>query len=407
MKNAKIKLGILSMSLLTMSALVITSAFGAIMETFPEEPVSKIQMIGTVPSLGALLITLVVGVLAMKVPKKALALLGIAGVGLGGLLPIVFHSSVNVLLVCALLMGLGLGFINTVSPMLLSMYFEGEERASLMGAGTAINSLGSMVMMLVGGMLGAKVWSNTYYVFLITILIFFVVMLCLPLDKVAPVQQTGKPKQSAGEAIREMNKYVYLVAFLAFVISFLYTIFPSNLSILVASKNFGGTAITGVVNALGTVGGLIAGFTISKINRVLKDKSLAIGFVLMACSFLLVWYAPNVAVMVVGAALSGVAMAMIFSTIPFYVSIISKPFQIAVAMSIFQFLNSLGGIVSPILLAQFGIESGANAILFGGVCCLVVGVVLFVTNFGQKALANRYDASQETVAVAPETEVAN
>lgn len=401
MKNAKLKIGILSMSMLNMSALVITSAFGAIMGTFPDEPISKIQMIGTVPSLGALIITLFVGVLAMRVPKKILALIGIIGVGIGGLLPIAFHSSVNILLACALIMGIGLGFISTVNPMLLSMYFQDDERASLMGAGTAINSVGSMIMMLAGGVLGAKVWSNTYYVFLITILIFFLVMFCLPLDQLAEQKTGDRPKQSAGEAIREMNKYVYLVALLAFAISFLYTIYPSNLSIVVAHKNFGGTAITGLVNALGTVGGLIAGFTISKINGVLKDKSIACGFILMGISFLLVCYAQNIAMMVIGAGLSGIAMAMIFSTIPFYVSIIAKPFQIAVAMSIFQFLNSLGGIISPIVLAQLGIESGTSAILFGAICCVAVGAVLLVTGFGKKALANRYEARQEQETMEP------
>ncbi|MGB4792975.1 MAG: MFS transporter, partial [Lactococcus chungangensis] len=68
MKKTKLKVGILSMTLLNMSALVITSAFGAIMASFPEEPISKIQMIGTIPGLGSMLITLVVGVLAMRIP---------------------------------------------------------------------------------------------------------------------------------------------------------------------------------------------------------------------------------------------------------------------------------------------------------------------------------------------------
>ena len=155
MKKTKLKVGILSMTLLNMSALVITSAFGAIMASFPEEPISKIQMIGTIPGLGSMLITLVVGVLAMRIPKKTLALIGILCVALGGLLPLAFHTTVNALLVCALIMGIGLGFIGTINPMLISMYFEGEERGSLMGIGTAINSIGLMVMMIIGSTLGA------------------------------------------------------------------------------------------------------------------------------------------------------------------------------------------------------------------------------------------------------------
>ncbi|WP_320165374.1 MFS transporter [uncultured Trichococcus sp.] len=397
MKKTKLKVGILSMTLLNMSALVITSAFGAIMASFPEEPISKIQMIGTIPGLGSMLITLVVGVLAMRIPKKTLALIGILCVALGGLLPLAFHTTVNALLVCALIMGIGLGFIGTINPMLISMYFEGEERGSLMGIGTAINSIGLMVMMIIGSTLGAKNWENTYLVFLLALLIFFVVMLFLPLDKVETKSdytthaQGPQAKPSLLAVIKDMNKYVLWVSLLAFAVSFLYTIYPSNLSLVVAEKNFGGTAITGLVNALGTVGGLIAGFTISRINRILKDKSIAIGFILLALSYLLVCYAQNFVMMVLGAGISGIAMAMIYSTIPFYVSIIAKPFQIAIAMSIFQFLNGLGGIISPIVLAGLGVASGQSAVLFGAICCFVIGVGLIVINFGKKALANHYE----------------
>lgn len=397
MKKTKLKIGILSMTLLNMSALVITSAFGAIMASFPEEPISKIQMIGTIPGLGSMLITLVVGVLAMRIPKKILALIGILCVALGGLLPLAFHTTVNALLVCALIMGIGLGFIGTINPMLISMYFEGEERGSLMGVGTAINSIGLMVMMIIGSTLGAKNWENTYLVFLLALLIFFVVMLFLPLDKVETKSdhtthaQGPQAKTSLLAVFKDMNKYVLWVSLLAFAVSFLYTIYPSNLSLVVAEKNFGGTAITGLVNALGTVGGLIAGFTISRINRILKDKSIATGFILLALSYLLVCYAQNFVMMVLGAGLSGIAMAMIYSTIPFYVSIIAKPFQIAIAMSIFQFLNGLGGIISPIVLAGLGVASGQSAVLFGAVCCFAIGIGLIVLNFGKKALANRYE----------------
>lgn len=395
MKKAKLKVGILSMTLLNMSALVITSAFGALMASFPDEPISKIQMIGTIPSLGSMLITLVVGVLAMRIPKKILALVGILCVALGGLLPLAFHSTVNALLACALIMGIGLGFIGTINPMLISMYFEGEERGSLMGIGTAVNSIGLMVMMIVGSTLGAENWENTYLVFLLAILIFFAVMLFLPLDKVETIQphagQGAQNKTSLLSVLKDMNKYVLWVSLLAFAVSFLYTIYPSNLSLVVAQKNFGGTAVTGLVNALGTVGGLIAGFTISRINRFLKDKSIAIGFILLACSYLFVCYAQNIVMMVLGAGLSGIAMAMIYSTIPFYVSIIAKPFQIAIAMSIFQFLNGLGGIISPIVLAGLGVASGPSAVLFGAICCFVIGVGLIAINFGKKALGNRYE----------------
>lgn len=71
MSKLRLKIGIISLSFMSMSALVVTNAYSAIIADFPNEPIAKIQMIGTIPSLGSLITTLFVGVLAMKCPKKS------------------------------------------------------------------------------------------------------------------------------------------------------------------------------------------------------------------------------------------------------------------------------------------------------------------------------------------------
>lgn len=409
MVSNKVKIGILCMSILSMSGLVITSAFSAIIAAFPGEPISKIQMIATIPSLGALITTLFIGVLATKIPKKILALLGIFAVGLGGLLPIVFHESINALLVCSLIMGIGLGFIATINPMLLSINFEGEERASLMGKGTAVTSLGAIILMMGGGFLGSQNWSNTYYIFLITILIFFLVMLFLPLDKIEKdfTAEHGGKKMNLMQTMGNLNKYVFLISILAFVMSFIYTVYPTNLSIVVSGKGIGGTSMTGIINAVGTVGGFLAGMNLKYINRAVKDKILGIGFLFLASTFILVLLFDSVFIMLLGAILSGLAMVMIMSTIPYYVSVVVRPFELAIAMSIFTFMNSLGGIISPMVLSWLGISFGNQAFLFAGIASAVIGVVCLAAQLGKRVFANSYQANQTNEAVLTKTEADN
>ena len=191
MNKTKMKISILSMSLLTMSFLVITNAFGAMTKSFPNVPVAKIQMIGTVPSLGTLIATVVVGALAVKYSKKLLSLIGLGIATLGGILPLLVHSSIDVLIGCAFILGFGLGFVNTLIPMLISIFFEGEERNAMMGKNTAMNSLGSILMMLGGGLLGAKNWVNSYWVFLLGIFVFLLVLFALPNDRVDSKEQNA------------------------------------------------------------------------------------------------------------------------------------------------------------------------------------------------------------------------
>lgn len=269
MNKTKMKISILSMGLLTMSFLVITNAFGAMTKSFPDVPVAKIQMIGTVPSLGTLIATLVVGVLAVKFSKKSLSLVGLGLTTLGGLLPLAFHDSVDMLISCAFVLSFGLGFVNTLIPMIISIFFEGEERNELMGKNTAMNSLGSILMMLGGGLLGAKNWVNSYWVFILGILVFLLVLFALPNDKVNKDEKSNNT--SVTKILRNLNGYVWLIGFITLLMGILYTIYPTNLSIVINQKNFGSTSVTGIINAVGTAGGFIAGFSLKYLNPELSN----------------------------------------------------------------------------------------------------------------------------------------
>lgn len=87
MSKITLKIGAVSMSAFAMAGSVATSAIAAISKSFPDTPISTVQLLGTLPGLGSLIITLIAGQMAMHISKKSLALLGIALVTAGGLIP--------------------------------------------------------------------------------------------------------------------------------------------------------------------------------------------------------------------------------------------------------------------------------------------------------------------------------
>jgi MFS family permease len=395
MNRLKLKIGILSISTLSMSALVVTSAFGAMIQYFSHVSPTTVQMIGSLPSLGALIVTLLVGWLAQWMSKKKLALCGIACIAVGGLLPILYFSNIGILLACALLVGVGVGFITTVIPMLLSMYFaEGEERAAIMGMSTAINALGAMVLMVLGGILGGKYWSHTYYAYLLSILIFVLVLWFVPVDSIPAKKVTNNSHlPSTKHVLLDLNKYIYALSFLTFCISFVYTIYLTNISVLLLDKQIGGTALTGIINGVGTLGGIVTGFCIKYIRKFIPHNALATGFLMMFLSFALVFFANNLIVLLIGSIFSGIAMCLIMSTAPYEISMLAKPEQIAPSMSIFIFASSCGGIISPIVLRMLHVSVGYEAFILGMIVTMVITLAVFVSRFG-KRLANIPDAAE-------------
>ena len=151
MNNIKTRIGVISMASLAMAGSVTGAAIAAIAKDFPDTPISTVQLLSTLPGLGALIITLIAGQMAMRISKKNLVLLGITLVTIGGLIPAFWNSSMVGLLACSVILGMGVGFISTLNPMLLSQYFDGEERSTMMGINTGVTSLGSMILTGVGG----------------------------------------------------------------------------------------------------------------------------------------------------------------------------------------------------------------------------------------------------------------
>ena len=132
-KKIPLAIGILSMNLLLMSASVVGAAIAAIAKSFPKEPISKVQMLSTIPQLGQVIATLIFTWLTYIMTRKNISLVAILFVIVGGLIPAFYNSNLNIILACMIAIGFGTGLISNVGPVLLQEHFEGETRATVMG----------------------------------------------------------------------------------------------------------------------------------------------------------------------------------------------------------------------------------------------------------------------------------
>ena len=76
-KRLPLALGILSMNLVVMSASVVGAAIAAIAKSFPTEPISKVQMLSTIPQLGQVIATLIFTWLTYKMTRKNIGILAV------------------------------------------------------------------------------------------------------------------------------------------------------------------------------------------------------------------------------------------------------------------------------------------------------------------------------------------
>ncbi|MBX8939090.1 MFS transporter [Enterococcus gilvus] len=383
-KKISLAVGILSMNLLLMSGTVVGAAIAAISKSFPQEPISKVQMLSSIPQLGQLAATLVFTWLTYKLTRKNIGVVSVAIVAISGLLPVFYNSSLNIILACMVALGFGLGLISNVGPVLLQEHFDGEERATVMGWAVGFNNLGMMGFTAIGGMLGSANWKNLFWVYGAAIIILLVVLVLVPKDrKLSEAEVSNQKNISFGKTVKSLNGYVYVMLIVTFVTSLCLMIFLANQSLLLASKG-NGTAYTAMVTALGNVGGICTAFGLKYIRKLTKTDTMAWGFVAFALSYICIVFFNNPVLHIAGNMFSGMGIVMVNATIPYELSILANHQQFPVAIAMNTLIASVAGFLAPMLLAATKISAGANSYIAGIVISGITAAVLLITRLGSR-----------------------
>lgn len=381
----KTQIGIFSLSMLSMSTLVLSPVIGALVDAFPDQSISKIQMVLSVATLTGMIAAFLGARLALSLTKKTIAVSGALITCVAGLIPYVVHSSLNLVIACSAVVGVGAGFVTNTIPGLIADNFSVEDRQTMMGRQVAFVSIGTMVIMYISGILGTSGWYYSSLTYLLAGLVAVIAYFTLPMDTVSN-EAAGAPKPSFREAL---NSNVIIIACLGFIFMIVNNVFNNNLSLLIQETNLGGSDVAGLVNAVSQLGGLLAGFAIGRLAKMLRTQMVTLAFVVEGVALLLLAFSSNLFVAYVGSFLAGCGLSIFFSQAPFLVTISVMPILIPSGVAILSTLNSIGGFLSPTLVNAVTANmssTAADAMLVGGILSLAVAIIVAVTNFQAKAL---------------------
>lgn len=377
-KDTKARIGIFSLTLLSMAALGITPSIALIMAAFPESSATDVQQLTAIPNFVAIIMALLFSVGANKIPRKALALAGPVFVALGGLLPFFFGDSLAFLLVCSGLVGAGVGCVSNITQVLITELVSPEKRQATMAQNVIFVNIGAIIMTVCGGMLASGGWRNNYLIYLVAIPVLLLAFIFIPSYR---PESADAEKNAGGDAAAgpkpSLGVKPFIVAAIILCVNCVYSAFANNASILIINGGLGDSGVVGIVNAVSTIGGMVAGVVLGKVlqNRSVQRISLALGLIIMGAGMLAMAFAANLVVMCIAAFFIGFALSVGYAQCPFVISLSVPPMLIPTAISMYSIGSSLGGTISPTL-----INGIAGALLTGsGVdCCLVAAGIAFI-----------------------------
>lgn len=302
------------------------------------------------------------------------------------------------LIVTRCLVGAGLGMAQPLGNALVMRCYTGQRQATMQGIGSAIMNVMGIALQIVSGMLVAISIQASWMLHLVIVIPLVLVAIFLREppkgDASAAGAEQGSNVQDASATGSEKAKLPASAILLALgygISMFLFCPLMLNMSAIVISQGVGTAALAGILGALYSVGGMVAGVLFGKIFKVLGRRfSIPISLVLMTLSiFLAYFFASSAIALGIAIFVGGFAMFIVWPACMIEFSITVPAAKATLAASVFTCLLSAGGFLSsPYMsfLAQSFNADPTFPLLMGGVGLIILTVVWSIPMLRKKEL---------------------
>lgn len=368
--NMKKLVGIYSASLVLMGLIVPVSVLANIAMTFPDVPITTIQLMVTLPSLVAIFSGLLVSKTAHIFYKKYVAIFFTVLYMISGMMPVFFHDSIYQLLLSAALVGVSMGGLQNPMTTIIPDYFEGEARGTVLGLLSTFICLGGMLYTQLASRLGAEDWTHAFYAYGVMVVFLAGEIIFMPKGKLEPKAEKGQKAKIPGEVI--------WCCVLGFILYTCYQVFNSNEAMLIVERGLGGTVEAGYASAACTGAGILAGLIVGPWLHTFKKMAIPATFVTTCVGLAICVMSHNLILLCVGGFITALGYQTFTPLGGMRASEVSGPIGMAFNMALVNAMCSFGQALSPFttsfLTSPWG-SSLSSLFVLGTIGCAIISVV--------------------------------
>ena len=369
------KPAILSISLLTvMTNASVAPILGLISQSFPTAGQTLVTQVLTIPSLVMIVFSIISGQLVKVIPKKVVLALGLC-IYLAGAAFSAASDSIAELIFFRALTGAGGGLIVPLASSLITDFYNGKERAKMIGYSSFTSYAGAAFAPLLAGWVAGEKWQNAFYIYFVALAVLVFTMLFVPFK---PAQQ----HQSAGHSPFKLNLPVLFMAFTGCAVYVIFYLMPSDVSFLIQKIEGGNATYAAALLAIEVIAAALAGVLFSQYTRKLNGRAFPLGFGLMAVGFFLIFVSSAFSMILVGMIIIGLGIGTLRPLIILRTSQVTAPGSMTSAFALVNSGFSLGQFISPFfyfaIASIFTVQDPSQNYLIAASIMLAAGVLSFV-----------------------------
>ncbi|MDO4814472.1 MAG: MFS transporter [Gemella sp.] len=348
--KATMKFAILSIALFLMSHTSIAPALPSLLKLYkgidPNIGMADVQQLiaitGSTIAIGLLLSNLFIA----KLGKKNTVLIGLSFIFLSGVLSFTNYDNYQTVFYSRLILGIGLGLFNSISISIISDYYEGVDRAKMIGFRMVFLNIGKFITTLIAGY---TLYIGAQYTFLVYLLVLPVmVMFYFWVDNTADVTKAAPAK-----SVVIVNRDAILLAIITLLIGIAYIGATNTIPFLLENKfGYSKAFSSNLLSFLG-LSGIVIGALFGKFTKIVGYRAILIMSTLMGISLLGFTLGNNVVIFYVSSFLAATAFTGNMSGVFYYISRTFKQEQINFVTSFALVFGQIGGVLTPIVLTRF------------------------------------------------------
>ena len=395
MKEQMKKIALLSLSLILTSAYSVSIVLPSLLQHFSEYTTAQVEMLISAPSFAITVMIVLNAWLSRYMKDRPMIVGGLLLLSVSGMVP-VFVQEYPVMFASRIFLGIGIGLINAKAISIFSEYYEGREKATLLGYRGSAEVLGSAVMTLVAGKLVLIRWNLAFWVYALGFVIVLLYLIWVPgsmeTGQSVGSQSAGAEKESLeaeADGKRECWKKEVLTIAYALFAGFVICIYCSNslrVPMLILEKKLGTESEASIILTLMMLMGIAAGVYFGKLTMWWKEKLPGVGCLLLGAGMLLTAYAGNLPLIGIGISIVGFFYTVLVTYSFHQISEQIPQSSINTATSIVLVGCNLGAACSPFVLKWMGRFSEGVSVPFVGYAGMmgVLGIILIVVTGRKK-----------------------
>jgi len=342
---------------------------------------ASVGFILTTHALFVALFSPLMGSLTDKIGAKKPFVFGLVLYGLAGGSGL-FIDSYWLFIASRAILGIGVAaMVVSMTVMILNVY-EGVERNKVMGWRASANSLGIMILPLIGGILGTLSWHLPFAVYLLGIPLGFLALITIPGVHREKIQDMSDVSEE-GSVLKFLinNRILFVIYGLRFLSALLLYVSVVFLSQFLEKFDISNPFYISLFFATSALSGALTSLVYGRIKSRLSYKMIVLTVLaLWAVAFTLISQATFVLIIAVAVVLFGIGRGMIQPALPVWAG---ETAPVSFRGRITSYLLSLafiGQFSSPVLFGPVFSVLGLNGVFLvaGGLCATVFLLLLFL-----------------------------